>query len=414
MDWGGGTDSMLAEHDAPLLDMKFSDALLLVFFNLMLFSGCVSAQTGFGYLDDLGAACMVLAAIVKLAGDRSRRELSVSHWGIAAAFGLVCFAFIGLVGNAVWNVQSSVRPVLVDLLTCVKFPATLIGALYVLDGCSHDFVRLAETEVRVIVTALFCLAVLNLFVDFGMGGDFRYGLRSFVFLCGHQTALTAMGVCLTIVLLRDARRNLPWIVLSLLIVASGLRAKGLVFCAMVIVLLFVLRGGRKLNAVHIILCALLALVIGWDQYTSQFQSDGYARTELARAAFEVAADHFPIGTGFGTFGSNVSGELAYYSPLYYEYDLATVWGLWPGESSFLSDTFWPTILGQFGYLGLFVFVALIGSLFVICYRRAGVRRIVTICAFGYLLISSTSESAFFHPLAVSIAFSLALIIREKR
>ena len=96
------------------------------------------------------------------------------------------------------------------------------------------------------------------------------------------------------------------------------------------------------------------------------------------------------------------------------YDLSDVHGLVLGDVTFLSDTFWPIVLGQFGYLGLVVFVFLMICLFKLCYDQADNRRIVSICCFGYLLISSTAESAFFHPLAVFLAVSMSLVIGETR
>lgn len=392
-----------------LLDMSLYEVIIILLFNTLLFSECISGISILNYLDEFVTCGLVIAFLVKLFNTDGALNSTISKWGIVAAFSLAFFVLIGLLGNLIWRIHPNASAILVDLFTCVKFPVTLLCALYLFKDCSNDVYNVIRLEAKWVTAGLLFLAAMNIFFDFGMGGGGRFGIRSFLFLTDHPTKLTVMATCLTIVFLADGHASLPWVISSLLVVASGLRTKGLVFCASVIILLVVMRRGRRINILHVFMCLILAVVIGWDQYSTQFQSDGYARTELTRASFQIAADYFPLGTGFATFGSYVSGNNGNYSSLYYSYDLAHVWGLAPGEATFLSDTFWPTVIGQFGYLGLVFYCLLLGSLFVLSYSMAGARRIAVIASFAYLIVSSTSESAFFHPLAVTLAFCLALV-----
>lgn len=402
----------MSRRETPLLDMMFTDIIWIVVFNIVLFSGCIGATLGFTYLDELATVGMAAATAAKLIRDWGAGELYVRPSGIVAALALVLLVLIGLYGGALSGVQDSERAILIDVLTCVKFPLMLLCSLYMLRRASRDLMRVIERECKVVVAALLLLAVANVFLDFGMGAEPRLGIRAFQFLCGHPTGLVALGVSLVLVLLRDPERNRAWILLGLLLIASSLRSKGLVFCALTVTLLVVMRRGRKLNALHGLLCAVLAVIIGWDQFAVSFMTEGYARTELTKASLEIAADHFPLGTGFATFGSSVTADAAYYSQLYFDYGLATVWGLEPGHTNFLSDTFWPTVVGQFGVLGTITFLVLVGALFKLAYDSAGGRRIALVCCFAYLLISSTAESAFFHPMAVPLALCLALVVGD--
>jgi hypothetical protein len=83
--------------------------------------------------------------------------------------------------------------------------------------------------------------------------------------------------------------------------------------------------------------------------------DPEARTVLTRDSFAVAADHFPAGAGFGRFGSAVAAET--YSPEYVERGYPDIWGLGRGEENgrFLTDTEWPAIIGEAGFLGFAAF-----------------------------------------------------------
>ena len=70
---------------------------------------------------------------------------------------------------------------------------------------------------------------------------------------------------------------------------------------------------------------------------------------------EVLIEYFYLGTGLGTYGCHASA--VYYSPLYYEYDLWRIHGLAPCATSFISDTYYPSLIVQFGLVGFFLFVS---------------------------------------------------------
>ncbi|MGY2066405.1 O-antigen ligase family protein [Blastococcus sp. SYSU DS0619] len=94
------------------------------------------------------------------------------------------------------------------------------------------------------------------------------------------------------------------------------------------------------------------------------QSEGTAaRTLMTRDSFFVALDYFPLGAGFGRFGSDTASE--FYSPLYLERGYQNVWGLSErtGNALFLTDTMWPAILGESGLIGLLVYVVALVAVF---------------------------------------------------
>jgi hypothetical protein len=80
-------------------------------------------------------------------------------------------------------------------------------------------------------------------------------------------------------------------------------------------------------------------------------SEPEARTVLTIDSVGVAADHFPAGAGFGRFGSAIAADT--YSPEYIERGYPEIWGLGRSEEDgrFLTDTEWPAIIGESGFLG---------------------------------------------------------------
>lgn len=395
-----------------VFDLRLSEVLWLLGFNVLLFESPIQNSTGFTYVDEIMTLCLLAAAALKISFSKVATGV-LGPKARAAVLLMLAVVCLGLLGNAAGGVQTQAAPILIDLFTCVKFPVALVSACIVFSGSNALLFRAVEMEAKAVVAVLFVLGIANLFVDFGMGSDPRYGLRaSFMAVFGHPTYLVFACVGLSVVLLANWRRNIPWVFIVLVVIALSLRSKGLVYAALVVVLLVLFSRRNRLSVLHIVVCAVLALLIAYDQFEAYFQTDGFARTELLRTSFEVAGDYAPFGSGFATYGSAVTAETQYYSSLYYHYGLSTVWGLTPERANFLSDTFWPTVLGQFGWAGLVLYVGMLVVLFAFAYELNSATRLAVLCCFLYLAISSTSESAFFNPQSVYLAVCLSLAMRS--
>lgn len=175
------------------------------------------------------------------------------------------------------------------------------------------------------------------------------------------------------------------------------------------------RDDRKPSKFVFVFIAIGALIIGADQIQSYFLTPTSARSLLTQYGFAIAFQCFPLGSGFATFATYMSG--VYYSPLYYEYGLNNIWGLSPAYPAFITDTFWPAVVAQFGFLGLAAFVVLLGSTFgsisADC-RERGIR----FMAYGtiplYLLILSTSDASFFNFYGPFYALILGAIVNKSK
>lgn len=91
--------------------------------------------------------------------------------------------------------------------------------------------------------------------------------------------------------------------------------------------------------------------------TSSYLTQGSreARTVLTQGAIVMARDYFPLGSGFGTYGSRTAA--VEYSPEYVRLGFPRIAGLGPGtDGLFLSDTSWPAVLGETGVIGTVFFV----------------------------------------------------------
>jgi hypothetical protein len=106
----------------------------------------------------------------------------------------------------------------------------------------------------------------------------------------------------------------------------------------------------------LVLAAPIGVVVSstYQDYISP-HGEPEARTVLTLDSIGVAADHFPAGAGFGRFGSAIAAET--YSPEYVARGYPDIWGLGRTEEDgrFLTDTEWPAIIGETGFLGTAAF-----------------------------------------------------------
>lgn len=370
----------------------------------------------FSYVDEAAVTVIVTAAVAKVMRNRGVAYLRRGE-RIACGIGLALLLWV-FVCNYEAGVQTSPTPLLIDALTCSKFVIVIIGSLLVFDG--NRLVRLLEPAVKVILAVMVPCWLLNTLLPGGfsmlgqdMWFDVRYGIRSFQFIFGHPEIMNMMVLSMMLLLLNNRSRNSKWIVVCLLMITTSLRSKGLAFVAIAIMFLLSSRNQKKIGFVPIVLCAFAAVLIGWDQFEYYYGADSGARAEMTRASLAIASDFFPFGTGFATFGSNITSEVQYYSPLYVSYGLSNIYGLsLTTGTDFLSDTFWPAALAQFGWIGLIGYVVILVLLFKSIYSRAATKgQELTCILFGaYLVILSTSGSSFFHPSAMVIAITAIISI----
>ncbi len=100
---------------------------------------------------------------------------------------------------------------------------------------------------------------------------------------------------------------------------------------------------------------------GLDIQANPAKVGSVARVALYVGGISLANKYFPLGVGFGRFASVTAAK--YYSPLYYETGLSKIRGLQATSQQkhegFLTDTFYPHIIAETGWIGFFFFLIFI-------------------------------------------------------
>lgn len=328
---------------------------------------------------------------------------------------LFIIVVIGLFSNFIYEYQP-IKIVLSDLLVFMKFYLMyFFSRIYITEN------KIKDISVRRIISIITIIFVILTFIDFRYNiynHHFYKGFMENQLFFGHATYLVAACVFLLITnLLFKSNYFSKTNILLILLILSSMKGKAIGFIVAYILLYFLVYKRKViLNVSKIMVIAFVCIIFAYDKITTYyFVNDGFARQELTVKSFEIAKDHFPFGTGFGTYGSFFSS--VNYSPVYYQYHLSRIYGLQPNNTMFIADTFWPMIIGQFGIVGTLLYLLIIYYLYKNIndeFEKDNVNKyLAKLLGLIYLLISSTSETAFVNPMAIPIAMIMGIWIKKR-
>ena len=412
----------------------WAKALLTAMIWLLVFQNPLqSIWDPFSYLDEFTAligACLGMYDIVIVRKGRATKDQ------LLFAIPLVVFIAVGLAGNVIYRYQP-LKCVIIDLYTNLKFFFAIGTGYYLFASLDREALgKTAGGNARLLTLLLFAAFLADRV--FGIWpGQVRYGISSAVLFYAHPTYLSgALSFLLILLTAFYDRKNLPCIGMALTIMVFTLRAKAMASAAVyVAIFVFFLVFKWKLKIWHVAVAGAGSVAIAWNKIRFYFYevADSAARSLFLRKSFLVMRDHFPIGTGFGTYGSAEAAK--HYSPVYLQYGFNEHYQLrnvadientrrliakskWlqgkyannPESTleggTYLTDQFWPTVLGQTGALGTLAYLIVLGALIKRCldvvrYDLHGYAAVLFMLV--YLVIASFAEPAFFNAVAVPLA-----------
>ena len=396
--------------------------LFLIFYNVL--EGFVPMMN---YWDELSAFLVVCWGAYDYWRNPKIEKNELANWIFLAAL-----VVIGALGNLFHpGLQESTVAIIKDVVALCKFPAiffVLQRKVFSSEQQKETLTSIAKVSRWILVLTLFAV-VIGRFVDLGFYTDDIRILPSCTFIFTNPTFFISSYVMIAAVLIAESiNKNRTFLLLDCLLIFLAQRSKGYIFIAFLVIILilgekwitkilniFLGSDKEKVNPLRVIVAVivlgLMFYVVGKPRL-ERFLALGLAsaRVALHVVGIRVLADYFPLGSGFGTFGSYLSGE--YYSNIYALYGIDRVWGMSKDFYSFISDVFWPYIYGQFGLFGLLIYLKLIIGIFFRQFRSgiADSSRIAMVTVWIYALIASTSEAYFTNGTGVQMALILGLFI----
>lgn len=221
-------------------------------------------------------------------------------------------------------------------------------------------------------------------------------------------------------LTEDTKRN-RYIALAL--VLTGMFAPKFKFMGeLVCFIAFVFFLKKKLNfqspktIAYCVLVVVVILAITWTRfdayYVTGLDNEAMARPMSYKTSLQILWDYFPLGPGMGSFACN--GAWKFYSPLYFEYNLTSIWGLSPEMGFFICDAYYPT-LAQFGIVGVFFFCWFWKRRLVAFNQIVDMRYYrVAMLTFCCLAIEQTADSSWLSGKGMGYCMLIALCLNANR
>lgn len=318
---------------------------------------------------------------------------------------LVAFLLCGLAGNVLYRFQP-MWVVAASAVLAAKFFMILLSAGYIQ---KYLQINLEEQE--------FTVELLS-FAWFG------YYILSFA-LPELLTQPEAWDICakssLLFALLIFCTHKRVWLYrigLLFMIIMLVLSGKEKAYGAMLVfVVLYYIIIHKKIQTKvrYILYLAVPVALLAWDKiYLYYIQGQAKVpKSLMTNVSLKIAKDYFPIGTGFGTFGSTYAAN--HYSPVYYLYGIAENNYMNENTKMYLKDVFWPILFGETGILGTVFYCGLILILFVQIqhvYYYDKKKYMLLIFMFVYMLITTFSEAGFMQPMVMVFAFIMGTLLEE--
>lgn len=344
---------------------------------------------------------------------------------------IVFLVGLGIISNFVnVGIQKSYVAIIKDIYAFIKFPMIMI--------LLPQIYQPSQKHISKICTICKCIVIITALVAF-VGYYFEIGvylcepdrmLKTFEFYYRHTTFFVSSYICILIMFIQDSmKKNKGYILLTCLLLFMSQRTKAFFIIAVTIAVFVVgekkikklyyeLSNKIKFKKKYIYIVMVIAVVSAWllgkNKILYHFSYGvSAARPALYIIGIKIMMDFFPIGSGWGTFASYISGE--YYSDIYNMYGISDVNGLEQQNYAYVGDVFWPYIYGQFGVFGCLAYIWIIYKLFMNQFVK--LKNYDTIIAFGiiwiYALFASTAEAYFTNATGVQMAIILKMYIKNE-
>lgn len=389
--------------------------ILISLFYFMIFQNVLENYFNiFGILDEAMSAAIVIIAIINILSSRRKYVICKNNKKILVS--VLALIIIGIIGNLKTDYQTMI-PALKDAVCVLKGIITYVFIPLCLSNLNLDeYLTTINNHLKFITGLVFLTVVANLLFDIFPYYEIRFGIKSQQIFFTHPTYLASFSVIIIILLsvnLREHEENKKYIILMLLVLASTLRFKSIAFIPIYMYLYYIVfKKQRKLQLLDVGILCVLGGVFAISQVMEYFNNPDWARNVLTMNSLNIAKDNFPIGTGFGTYASWASGES--YSNIYYDYNISTTWGISPDFYEFIADTFWPMIIGQFGVLGLGIYIYILLRIYKNIINNDNLDYYFgQILALLYLIILSIAEASFSGPIVVVYMALIAVLGNKK-
>lgn len=337
----------------------------------------------------------------------------LSYWG-KIKFSIIFFfiyALTGILSIFIYKIGGVSQPLagLVDIILDSKLLLLILAFYYLFRKYKNP-----EKALIQISRIVFLLSMVNLIFVFrdslsngtGIWGQQLIGRLGFwqpsgIFYTHVESSwITLLGVYFTAYLyFKNKNKIYLFSTISLLIgLMIHFSVKEILVCLFSATLFFSLRkkDGRAVLIFPLSIFLLIplfmftsvgeAVISQLSIYTNSANTD-YARVALTQTSLSIAMDYFPLGSGSGTFASSTSYQMGY-SNIYKIYGLDNIYGLTENYPNFITDVFWPKVIGQNGFIGFIFYTLFLLSFYLAVTKKYLANRALDVALCFYVFTSA--------------------------
>lgn len=376
----------------------------------------------FNYWDEIIVLILIILGLKHIFYEK--KKISKKSFRIISALTIV--TVIGILGNLFFGYMNSINAIIRDIVGFIKFPLilTIVKELHIDEKLVQAHNKKFNNIIKIIIIILFTFGLLSLFVDIGLSqNEIRYGIKPYQFLFSHPTFLVLSTIFL-LSIIESIQYNNPkelyiYEIMLLIIVILTLRTKGIAIVGIFIFIKYILPKIKNIkqlfnfknnnkNIVLIfvgIIIMITSIYFVYDKISLYLSFPSSPREELYRGSFLLATKCFPLGSGFGTFASHISGK--YNSKVYEFIKISYYWTENGLETSVLGDAGITYYIGQFGFIGIIILLYILFKLYQLTTRKLN-NKLPVILLWIYIIVTLTSESVLINN-GLEIAIFLAYI-----
>ncbi|MEE0808928.1 MAG: hypothetical protein U0L84_06195 [Acutalibacteraceae bacterium] len=314
---------------------------------------------------------------------------------------LIALTGIGIVSNCLSGIEQKTFAILVDIVSLWKPLSCYLAFKHLVIDCFDDVIKKLASIAKLTILFVTIVAVIGQFVNIGVTQEVsEFGVKTFVFFWDNtlHTGWLLYGCVLVLAASRISNKAF-FLYLLLVMIPLFLTSAFTVFCWMILeaLLLLFLKKNRILKKYQVVLLSIPVVTTSMADISKYILNDSAPRAKLIRGGIEIARKYFPFGSGFATFGSEMASR--YYSPIYRQFGWTRSWGLGIKDNQYLNDNFFASIVGQFGWIGFFLYLIGIFKIFqdvnshLLCKRERATALAIVLTLAASMLISATGKSA---------------------
>ncbi len=325
------------------------------FYNLfiitLLFGVVLYDVIGFKSSDEICALLLLVLFVITLFRSKD--------WEMNKAFIVTLCIFFFYLCYSIWIGSNTRKAIVVDLIIQLK-PYLALFCTYQMMPAFSEAQRKLLKQIALAVWALFLLPL-------GLAAMVNEQILWQVITHpnAYAAAITAVSLTYLFSCAFTWNEKLTFLLMLSIGLASG-RSKFYGFFALSCFVIFYFGNPKNLHLnfrTVLTLVGMLAVIVFVARekiifyfaqgISGEVELDYLARMALYTTSIPIFIDFFPFGSGLASFATHASG--AYYSDIYSKYGIDSVWGLSKSYSSFVADTYYPS-LAQFGLVGIFLYI----------------------------------------------------------